>query len=132
MVSGRRLLAIILVVHLVAATTHGLTHGLVPVPLPPWQNALVVATTFLGPIFGVVLHARGHRSGLPLFTVSMAGAFLLGVLLHFVVESPDHVHAVSAGTWQLPFQVSAAAVALTPLLGVVVGAWSLRDETVTG
>lgn len=124
-----RLLPGVLVLHLAAATTHGLTHGLVPVPLPAWQNVLVVATTFLGPALGVVLHRRGHRSGLALFSVSMAAAFVLGVALHFVVDSPDHVHAVPAGTWQLPFQVTAVGVALTPALGAIVGVWSLRDDS---
>ena len=121
-----RLLTAVLVLHLAAATTHGLTHGLVPVPLPPWQNALVLATTFLGPVVGVVLARRGHRFGVPLFTVSMAAAFVLGVVLHFVVESPDHVHAVPAGPWQLPFQVTAVGVAISTVLGSVVGFWVLQ------
>jgi hypothetical protein len=112
-----------LVLHLLVAITHGATHGLVPVPLPAWQNLLVLSTTFLGPSVGVALDRRGHRLGLALFTVSMAGAFALGVLLHFVVESPDHVHAVPTSNWRLPFQVSAVAVAVTSAVGTVIGLW---------
>lgn len=86
----------------------------------------MLATTFIGPTLGVLLDRRGHRAGLAVFTVSMLSAFLLGVVLHFVVESPDHVHAVPPDPWRLPFQVTAVAVAATPALGTAVGVWLSR------
>jgi hypothetical protein len=122
------LLPATLVVHLLAAVAHGSTHALVPVPLGPWLNALVLATVFLGPIAGVALASRGHPLGVPLFTATMAAGLLLGITLHFVVENPDHVHAVPASPWRLPFQASAVGVALTGALGAVVGAWCWRDR----
>ncbi|WP_267641330.1 hypothetical protein [Haloarchaeobius amylolyticus] len=115
----------VLGLHLAVALGHGATHGLVPVPLPPWQNALVLATVFVGPVVGAALAVRNHPLGLPVFTASMACALVLGVSLHFVVEGPDHVHAIPAGQWRLAFQVSAVGVAVTPLLGTLVGAWAL-------
>lgn len=118
----------VLGLHLAVAVAHGATHELVPVGLPAELNALVALTTFLGPVAGVALARRGHRLGVPVFTVSLAGAFLLGLVLHFLVENPDHVHAVPAGPWQGPFQASALAVGLTAALGTVVGAqaWLAR------
>lgn len=113
-----------LVVHLAVASAHGLTHGLVPVGLPAWQNGLVVATTFLGPVVGVLLASRSHPLGIPLFALSMLGSFLVGVSLHFLVSNPDHVHAIAPGAWRLPFQASAVAVAATAALGALVGARS--------
>jgi hypothetical protein len=121
-------LVVVLVLHLVVAIAHGATHGLVPVLLPDWGNVLVLSTTFLGPLVGVVLDQRDHQLGLALFTISMAAAFALGVLLHFVVESPDHVHAVPANDWRLPFRLTAVAVAVTPGVGAVAGLWVGRGR----
>lgn len=119
----RLILPAVLGLHLALAVAHGATHGLADVRLPAWQNALVLLTTFLGPAVGVELDRRGHWLGVPLFTVSMAGSLALGSLLHFLVENPDHVATLPAGPWRFPFQLSAAAVGLTPAAGVVAGAW---------
>ena len=124
----RVVLLAVLVVHLAVAIFHGVSHGLIPVSQPAWQNALVLLTTFLGPVAGVALVWRDHPLGVPLFTVSIAGALFVGGLLHFVVESPDHVHAVPQHPWRLPFQVSAGALLVTDTLGTVVGLrfWEAR------
>lgn len=113
----------VLVAHLTAAVVHGTTHALVPVTLAAWQNAVVAATTFVGPAVGVALAWRGHPLGVPVFAASMAGALLVGGYLHFLVENPDHVGAIPAGPWQLSFQASAVGVAVTSAIGTVVGAW---------
>jgi len=109
--------------HLVVATVHGTAHALVPVRLTAWGNAVVVATTFVGPVVGVALAWRGHPLGVPVFTASMAGALATGGVLHFLVENPDHVHAIPAGRWQLPFRASAGALAITQAVAVGVGTW---------
>jgi len=98
-------LSAVLGLHLAVAVVHGTSHALIPVALPPWQNALVVGSVFVGPILGVGLALRGHPLGLPLFTLSMAGALLLGGSLHFLVENPDHINAIPKSRWRLPFQV---------------------------
>lgn len=110
----------VLVAHLAVAVFHGVSHGLIPVHQPAWQNALVLLTTFLGPTVGGLLAWRDHPLGVPLFTVSIAGALLVGGVLHFVVENPDHVHAVG-GPWQLPFGASAVAVAVVSAVGTATG-----------
>lgn len=135
-----RRLAAALLVHLAASGVHGLTHGLVPVDLAPWQDAVVLVTTFLGPIAGATLAlgagrladrgdrapARATRLGLAVFTLSLAVALGFGAYFHFVAWTPDHVHAVPAGPWRLPFQASAVAVATGNALGVAAGLWCWR------
>lgn len=121
-------LSIVLLVHLAVALFHGSTHALLPVVLAPWQDALVLGTVFVGPVVGVVLVVRDHPLGIPLFTATMAGAFLLGGTLHFLVESPDHIHVIPDSQWRLPFQGSAVGVAVTSAIGTAVGVryWRIR------
>lgn len=116
--------------HLAIAVVHGTSHALLSVTLPAWQNGLVVLTTFLGPIVGVALAVRDHPVGVPLFTMSMAGALLLGGVLHFIVENPDHVRAVPTGAWRWPFQASAAGLALIDVAGLAVGIWVWRSRSI--
>jgi len=125
----RLTLSVVLAFHLAVAIVHGTSHALLPVPLPPWQNVLVLVAVFIGPIVGVVLALRGHSLGLPLFTISMLSAFLLGGVLHFLVENPDHIHMIPEGRWRLPFRMSAAGVAVMPAVGTVVGAWYWRTRS---
>lgn len=122
----RVVLGLVLGAHLVAAVAHGLTHGLVPVWLPAWQNGLVLLTTFVGPVAGFVLVLRGHRLGVPAFTLAMASALGIGLVLHGVVESPDHLAAVPPGPWQLPFRATAAVLAVIDGVGTAVGGWTWR------
>lgn len=115
-------------VHLVVAMVHGSSHALVPIELGPVVNGLVLLTVFLGPVVGVVLERRGHPLGIPLFTLSMAGALVLGGLLHFGIENPDNVSNLPASQWRLLFRASAVGVFVTPAVGAAVGGlvWSRR------
>lgn len=113
----------ILVAHLAVAATHGVSHGLLAVGLAPWQNAVVLVTVFLGPVAGVALARRGHPLGIPLFTVTMAVGLVFGVAFHFLLENPDHVHALPAGAWRLPFQITAVGLVLTGGVGTGLGGW---------
>lgn len=127
-VDRREVLAATLAVHLAVAAGHGATHGLIPVALAPWQNAVVLASVFVGPVVGVALALRDHPLGVPLFAASMAAALAFGLVFHFLVENPDHVHAIPDGPLQGPFQVTAVGVLLTEALGTVVGAWYWYDR----
>lgn len=115
-------------VHLLVALVHGSTHALIPVALAPWQDLLVLVTVFAGPVVGVALDRRGHPLGLPLFTATMAGGLVVGFVLHFLVPGPDHVHAVPAGPFRLPFRGTAVALVVVDALGVAVGGWYWRGR----
>lgn len=117
------ILSAVVGLHLLVAIIHGSSHALVPVSLGPIMNGVVLVTVFLGPIVGVVLERRDHPFGVPLFTVTMAGALVIGGILHFLVENPDHVAELPPSQWRPLFRVSALGVFITPALGLVVGAW---------
>lgn len=120
----RLILLVALGAHLAVAVAHGTSHALLAVTLPGWQNGLVLLTTFLGPVVGVALAVRGHPWGIPVFTVSMAGALVLGGLLHFLVENPDHVRALPLGPWRRPFQATAVGLVLVDTAGLAAGSWA--------
>lgn len=122
--NAERVLGGVLGLHLAVAVAHGSAHGLAPVPQPPWQNVLVLTTVFLGPIAGVALLRRGHSLGIILFTVTMAAGLLLGGILHFLVENPDHVNRVPRNQWRPLFEASAWGVFLTRIIGTVAGTWA--------
>lgn len=116
------LAAAVLVVHLLVHTAHGVPHAAIPVVLPWPLLAAVALTMYVLPVAGVVLLWRGPaRVGAAVFAGSMAVSFLLAGILHFAVPNPDHVSAIPAGPWRLPFQATAAAMALVDGVGVVAG-----------
>lgn len=127
-----RLLSALLVVHLLAHGLHGIPHAAIPVVLEPALTMSVILFMFLLPIAGVVVARRGAvRLGVAMFSIAMAGSLLLASVLHFAVPNPDHVMSVSAGPWQLPFQLTAILLVIPDAIGTVIGAtlWRGLDGT---
>lgn len=121
------LLGIVLALHLLFQTVHGVPHVAIPIVLSTGLLALVALFVFALPVAGVALVRRGRdRLGVAVFTGSMAVSLVLVGVLHFVVPNPDHVASVPAGTWRLPFQVTAAALVVPDVVGVALGAWLWR------
>lgn len=121
-----------LAVHLLVSAVHAVPH----VSIPIVQSDVLATVIFLAvyglPVVGFVLLWRGFgRSGLALFTVSMAVSFALGAVLHFVVPNPDHVSSVPSG-WTVPFLATATAVGIVDAAGAAVGAWLWRDSRARG
>lgn len=113
----------VLGLHYAIAGVHAASHYSIPVGLGPVLDVVVGLVVFVAPAAGAVLALRGHPAGIPMFAVSMAGAALIGGVLHFVVPSPDHVGAVPHGPWQLPFRASAAGLAIVEAGGTALGGW---------
>lgn len=123
----------VVLAHLLVVVVHGLAHGLIPVDQPPLQQAYVVVVVVLGPLVALALVRRGSvRAGAALLAVSMAGSLVFGGVLHFVLDTPDHVAAVPADPWRLPFRLSAVLLVVTEALGTVAGAllwWQTAEPT---
>lgn len=118
------LLVALVVGHATVSLVHGVAHAELPVPLLAWQQGFVALVPSLAPVVALALVWRGHeRAGLALFTVSMAAALLFGVVFHYLVENPDNVAAIPAGAWHGHFEWTAAAIAVSELLGTALGAW---------
>jgi len=122
--AGVRATAALVGLHYLVNLAHGVAHGGVPVPLTPFQTAFVVIVVGFGPLVGVWL-SRSDRPTLAWGSLAavLAAGFVFGVAFHYVIASPDHVANVPAGSWKLPFEGTAALVALVDGGGALVAAW---------
>ena len=108
------------VVHFVVATWHGVAHVHVPVPLTGLQTVFVWAVILAMPFVGVcLLWTRWARAGAWVIAVAMLASLVFGVLNHFVLDSPDYVMHVPEHEWPHAFVLSAALVAVTEAVGMV-------------
>jgi hypothetical protein len=112
---------LIVVAHLAVSLLHGAAHSGAAVPLSALQNAFVWIVIFAGPLVALWLIWTGRRFGPELLALTMGGSLVFGIVNHFVVESPDHVAHITSEAWRLPFQLSAAALALLEAAGTAVG-----------
>lgn len=115
---GRGTLATLVLVHLAISLVHRTQHIQAAVSLSAGATAFVLVVVLALPLAGAALLWRAPRMGAAVIAASLAGAFLFGVINHFVLVSPDHVRQVNHAAAPL-FGVSAAALAVTESLGAV-------------
>jgi len=119
----------IVVLHALALVVHSQSHQAIPVPLSALQNAFAVGVIVIAPLVAAALIWRGFpRIGGTLLGAAMLGAFLFGFINHYVLDSPDNVAQIPATDWGNVFSLSAHALALLELGGVLVASWLLRSS----
>lgn len=122
--------AVIVVAHLVVSLLHGAAHAGAAVPLSALQNAFVWIVIFAGPLVALWMIGTGRRYGPELLALTMGGSLVFGIVNHFVIESPDHVGHITSQAWRLPFQLSAAGLAVLEAAGTVAGLrWSASSRS---
>lgn len=113
--------------HALALAAHGQAHQAVPVPLSALQNAFAITVIVIAPLLaGYLILCGAPRVGATLLAAAMLGAFVFGLVNHYVLESPDHVARVPETPWGDVFRASAHALALTELGAVAAALWLLR------
>jgi len=119
----------IVALHALALVVHSQSHQAIPVPLSALQNAFAVGVIVTAPLVAAALIWRGFpRIGGTLLGAAMLGAFLFGFINHYVLDSPDNVAQIPATDWGNVFSLSAHALALLELGGVLVASWLLRSS----
>jgi hypothetical protein len=113
--------------HLAITILHGATHRGAGVLLAAWQGAFVLSVIIVLPLVAGILLTIRRRIGARLLLLSMAASLIFGVLFHFVLPTSDHVAHVSSGPWQRPFIFSAAALAISEVVGCVAGVVAVRN-----
>ncbi len=120
-----RVVSTVVALHLVLHVAHGLVHEMIPVRIAAWQTAFVLGVIFVLPVVGLALILRERvRSGALLLVVAAAGSLAFEVGFHFLLDNPDHVGAVAAGS--TAFASTAVLTALADGLLLVVGLWAYR------
>lgn len=101
---------------------HGVVHEVIPVPLAPWQIAIVSLSIIIGPIVGIWLVAIGaRRAGGVIITAMMALALGFEFLAHFIIPNPDFVGSIDR--WTTLFTTTAWFSVATDVIGLIVGIW---------
>lgn len=127
-----RLVAGIVLAHLLVNLAHGLPHADVPVELAPWQNGFVVVVVIALPLGGLWLVRRGRVDvGAVAILVGGLGAAAFGTFFHFFSDTPDNVARVT-GPWSGYFLFTSVAISLLAVATALVGAWLLLDERPMG
>jgi len=135
--SGIRSISIVVAAHLVVALIHGAAHGSLAINPPRSADlAFIVLTVYLGPLVAVWrLRAARSRSGAMLLALSMAGAFVYGIVFHYGLPTLDHVSQVPVVPWGTVFRITAGLLAPLEAIGALQGlaAWrAARPPTFTG
>ena len=126
----RPLTALVLIlIHLIVSTLHGLTHEAAIVKLTTFGYVYVMIVITLGPLVAAVfLFTRKQKAGALLLALSMLGSFIFGVWYHFLSNTSDNVTQVH-GPWHSTFLWTAIALAVIELAGAVVGFRMFRVST---
>lgn len=120
-------LVAIVLAHAIVAIWHGAVHLIGPVPLTSLQDAFVTVVIILVPFVGAaLLWSRHRREAALVIALSMLASLLFGFMNHFVLDSPDYVGAVPAQAGRWAFIFTAALLAVTETVGVVVGAFAVK------
>ena len=84
--------------------------------------AILLLSFVIAPIVAaILLWTSWSLLGSRLLAVSMAAALLFGVCYHYILVSTDHVAHLPPGDQQGLFQSTALLMAISQIVGVVVG-----------
>ena len=129
-----RLALITIIAHALVAALHASAHRRLNVELSSSQLVFIGIVIVVAPLLAGLLIWRGsQRAGALLLAFSMTGAFLFGVINHFMLISPDHVQhlpGIQGTPPVLMFQITAVLLALVEGLGVIAGIMGLKREAV--
>lgn len=129
---GRSLLLIIVTVlfglRMAVNVVHGHAHGMLAVPLAPWQNAFVWLVIVIGPIAAMIfLWIRPSASLAWTLAGLLAAGWLFGLYFHFGPPNPDHVSSVPHLPGRQLFASTAVALAIVePLCAAAAAALAWR------
>jgi len=115
-------LAALVLVHLAISILHGRAHEGAQVPLSPAAMLFVYIVILAGPLAGLVVSRWTPAAGEWIVATSLGGAFVFGLVNHFIIAGPDHVDHVAAA-WRTQFGVTAALLVVTEAAGAALGVW---------
>ena len=113
--------AVVVSVHTLAMLVHGAAHMRLHIGLSLSASIYVFGVVGIGPITGLMfLRSSRQRTGATILFITMIGALLFGLWNHFIEHGADHVMHLQAGSWKLPFQVTAGLLSVSEAVGAVI------------
>lgn len=124
------LLVIIATLHLFIGGGHQYTHILAGVQNSPLQILFILIVVTIAPWVAIYLvWKRKFKLGAILFSLSMGASLVFGLMLHFLVESPD-LYLNVVPKHKASFLYSALGLAFIEFVGFAYGArLALRDRS---
>ena len=127
----RSSVSLLIWLHVIVVILHGMAYEGAGVPFTSLSSntlgvlaiGVVIGITPLVALF--LLSTQWFHWGAWLLCLCMLAALLFGVWNHFLLSGPDNIASLSAGKWQLPFRITAFALALLEATGTIAGAWLL-------
>jgi amino acid permease len=124
-----RIAWLMILLHAIIATVHGLAHTRLGINLNTFQSTYVLLVIMLAPIMAAVLLSTRHqRLGFAILVLSLAGSLVFGVYWHYLAESPDNVFHLHEGTPQSLFRLTAILLVLSEGCGIIVGLWGMLKD----
>jgi hypothetical protein len=112
----------IVLAHLLVNIVHGLAHRELRVGLTPLGSAFVLTVVLVCPLVAMVLvWTTRKRLAHIVLSLSMLGSFVFGLYHHFLLSSPDHLHAQPSSLLGRTFVFTAYALLITEAIGAYVG-----------
>ena len=122
-------ITIAVLAHLIVSVVHGQAHTRLGVGLSDWQNWYVLVVIVAAPLVALALcFTRYVSAGVWLLLASMLGSLIFGLCYHYIINSPDHVSHLPAGSARGLFRVTAVLLLITEAFGVIVAAMALRTS----
>ena len=116
---------VIVLVHLLITVVHGQAHQHLTIFLGPVGNSFVYVVIIGAPLLAMLLlWTTANRAGFGLLALSMAGALIFGIYMHFIAVGPDNIRQV-VGEWSGTFVWTSFALAIVEAAGVYVGLHNL-------
>jgi|SRR6185295_12707752 len=120
----KRIAITVVVIHFAVVVLHSIAHQLLSVNASPAQLAFIFPVIIVAPVVAGFMLPKFEKLGTVLLTVSMIGSFVFGVYYHFTADTIDHVAHVALlepHRWSQMFLATSYLLAISELLGAVVG-----------
>ena len=126
--------SLIVIVHLLVLLIHGNAHLHLHIDTQRWQSTFIAIVIFVGPVLAAaLLWTRLDKAGAALMALTMAGAFVFGVINHFLLPGSDNVCEMQRGQMaESLFVFSAIGLALIEAGGFAWGFVALKNTRPSG
>jgi hypothetical protein len=115
-------LVVVVLIHLALNVLHVISHVRAAVALGRLATTYVIIVIGIGPLAGLA-YARIRRIvGSVIVGASMAGAFVFGLVNHFLMRGADQVSNVPL-SWRPLFESTAVLLLVTEFAGVAIATW---------